>query len=98
MAGVLVSMTAQITPFIRFPYTNPAFEVITIGGLGNIGAGVLPASTPAWSKPIEALLPRPAEMFAWLFACCHGIKSCVVTMSRILLSKLKHFSTVNDEG
>lgn len=41
MAGVLVSMTEQITPFMGFPFTIVAFVVIIIGGLGNIGAGVL---------------------------------------------------------
>ena len=41
MAGVLVSMTEQITPFMGFPFTIVAFVVIIIGGLGNIGAGIL---------------------------------------------------------
>ena len=41
VAGVLVSMTEQITPFMGFPFTIVAFVVIIIGGLGNIGAGVL---------------------------------------------------------
>lgn len=41
IAGVLVSMTEQITPFMGFPFTIIAFVVIIIGGLGNIGAGVL---------------------------------------------------------
>ena len=41
MAGVLVSMTEQITPFMGFPFTIVAFVVIIVGGLGNIGAGVL---------------------------------------------------------
>ncbi|WP_428929474.1 branched-chain amino acid ABC transporter permease [Marinibacterium sp. SX1] len=41
IAGVLVSMTEQITPFMGFPFTIIAFVVIIIGGLGNIGAGIL---------------------------------------------------------
>lgn len=41
VAGVLVSMTEQITPFMGFPFTIIAFVVIIIGGLGNVGAGVL---------------------------------------------------------
>jgi branched-chain amino acid transport system permease protein len=34
-------MTEQITPFMGFPFTIVAFVVIIVGGLGNIGAGVL---------------------------------------------------------
>lgn len=40
MAGVLVSMTQQITPFMGFPFTIAAFVVIIMGGLGNIPAGI----------------------------------------------------------
>lgn len=41
VAGVLVSMTEQITPFMGFPFTIAAFVVVILGGLGNITAGVL---------------------------------------------------------
>jgi branched-chain amino acid transport system permease protein len=41
MAGVLVSMTEEITPFMGFPFTIVSFVVIILGGLGNIPAGVL---------------------------------------------------------
>jgi len=41
MAGVLVSMTEQITPFMGFPFTITAFVVIIVGGLGNIPSGIL---------------------------------------------------------
>jgi branched-chain amino acid transport system permease protein len=40
MAGSLVSMTEQITPFMGFPFTIGAFVVIILGGLGNIPAGI----------------------------------------------------------
>jgi branched-chain amino acid transport system permease protein len=40
VAGTLVSMTEQISPFMGFPFTIAAFVVIILGGLGNIGAGV----------------------------------------------------------
>jgi branched-chain amino acid transport system permease protein len=40
VAGTLVSMTEQISPFMGFPFTIAAFVVIIMGGLGNIGAGV----------------------------------------------------------
>jgi branched-chain amino acid transport system permease protein len=40
VAGALVSMTEQISPFMGFPFTIAAFVVIILGGLGNVGAGV----------------------------------------------------------
>lgn len=40
VAGVLVSMTQQITPFMGFPFTIAAFVVVIMGGLGNILAGI----------------------------------------------------------
>jgi len=43
LAGSLVSMTETVTPFGGFPYTISAFVVIILGGLGNLGGGVLGA-------------------------------------------------------
>jgi branched-chain amino acid transport system permease protein len=43
VAGTLVSMTEQITPFMGFPFTIAAFVVIIMGGLGSIGGGVMAA-------------------------------------------------------
>lgn len=40
VAGVLVSTTGQISPFMGFPFTISAFIVIILGGLGNISAGL----------------------------------------------------------
>ncbi len=40
VAGALVSMTEQITPFMGFPYTITAFIVIILGGLGNLAGGI----------------------------------------------------------
>jgi branched-chain amino acid transport system permease protein len=42
-AGSLVSMMQQVTPFMGFPFTIAAFVVIIMGGLGNIGGGMLAA-------------------------------------------------------
>jgi branched-chain amino acid transport system permease protein len=36
LAGCLMSMFYEITPFIGLPYTIVAFIVIVLGGLGNI--------------------------------------------------------------
>jgi branched-chain amino acid transport system permease protein len=40
VAGSLVSMTEQISPFMGFPFTIAAFVVIILGGLGNVIGGV----------------------------------------------------------
>ena len=41
IAGALISMTEQISPFMGFPFTIAAFVVIILGGLGNIAGGIL---------------------------------------------------------
>lgn len=43
MAGVLMSMLEQFSPFSGFPFTIAAFIVIILGGLGNVMAGLLAA-------------------------------------------------------
>ena len=43
IAGALLSMTEQISPFMGFPFTIAAFVVIILGGLGNIPGGVIAA-------------------------------------------------------
>ena len=41
IAGALVSMTEQISPFMGFPFTIAAFVVIILGGLGNVKGGII---------------------------------------------------------
>ena len=36
LAGVLVSMTEEISPYMGFPFTITAFVVVILGGLGNV--------------------------------------------------------------
>ena len=36
LAGVLISMTEEISPFMGFPFTVVAFVVVILGGLGNV--------------------------------------------------------------
>ena len=43
VAGSLVSMTEQISPFMGFPFTIAAFVVIILGGLGNVTGGIAAA-------------------------------------------------------
>ena len=40
LAGCLVSMLEQVSPFMGFPFTIAAFVVIIIGGLGNLVGGL----------------------------------------------------------
>lgn len=41
VAGALLSMTEQTTPFMGFRFTIASFVVIILGGLGNIQGGIL---------------------------------------------------------
>jgi branched-chain amino acid transport system permease protein len=41
LAGSLVSMTEQISPFMGFPFTIAAFVVVILGGLGNLVGGMV---------------------------------------------------------
>ncbi len=43
IAGVLMSMLEQFSPFSGFPFTVAGFVVIILGGLGNITGGLLAA-------------------------------------------------------
>lgn len=43
LAGGLVSMLGQISPFMGFSYTISAFVVIILGGLGNLTGGIVAA-------------------------------------------------------
>jgi branched-chain amino acid transport system permease protein len=43
LAGALISMLEQFSPFSGFPFTIAGFIVIILGGLGNVRAGLLAA-------------------------------------------------------
>ncbi len=40
VAGCLISMLEQVSPFMGFPFTIAAFVVIILGGLGNLAGGL----------------------------------------------------------
>jgi len=40
LAGVLISMTQQISPFMGFPFTVSGFVIIILGGLGNLTGSI----------------------------------------------------------
>lgn len=43
IAGTLISMSDQVTPFMGFPFTVAAFVVVIMGGLGSLGGGIVAA-------------------------------------------------------
>lgn len=43
LAGTLISMTQQISPFMGFPFTISAFVIIILGGLGNLMGSIFGA-------------------------------------------------------
>ncbi|WP_028226496.1 branched-chain amino acid ABC transporter permease [Paraburkholderia ferrariae] len=60
LAGGLISMSDNITPFSGFPYTISAFVVIILGGLGSLGGGVLGALALALVEVFGSALTSPA--------------------------------------
>ncbi len=44
LAGCLISMMEQVSPFMGFPFTIAAFVVIILGGLGNLMGGLAGAA------------------------------------------------------
>ena len=44
LAGCLISMLEQVSPFMGFPFTIAAFVVIILGGLGNLMGGLAGAA------------------------------------------------------
>ncbi len=44
LAGCLISMLEQVSPFMGFPFTIAAFVVIILGGLGNLAGGLAAAA------------------------------------------------------
>lgn len=40
LAGALISMTQQISPFMGFPFTVSGFVIIILGGLGNLTGSI----------------------------------------------------------
>ncbi|MGH6991570.1 MAG: branched-chain amino acid ABC transporter permease, partial [Stellaceae bacterium] len=43
IAGTLISMSGEITPFMGFPFTIAAFVVVILGGLGSFGGSIVAA-------------------------------------------------------
>jgi branched-chain amino acid transport system permease protein len=43
LAGALISMTQEISPFVGFPFTVSGFVVIILGGLGNLTGSIFGA-------------------------------------------------------
>ena len=60
LAGVLLSMSEQISPFMGFPFTISAFVIIILGGLGNLTGGLLGAVVLAVVEVYGAALTSPS--------------------------------------
>ena len=60
LAGTLISMTEQISPYMGFPFTIAAFVVIILGGLGNLYGGLLGALLLAFVEVYGAALTSSA--------------------------------------
>jgi len=59
VAGGLVSMLEQFSPFSGFPFTIAAFVVVILGGLGNVFAGMVAALLLAMIETYGVALTSP---------------------------------------
>jgi branched-chain amino acid transport system permease protein len=60
LAGTLISMTQQISPFMGFPFTVSAFVIIILGGLGNLTGSIFGALMLAAVEVYGAALISPS--------------------------------------
>jgi branched-chain amino acid transport system permease protein len=73
IAGTLISMTEQITPFMGFPFTIAAFVVVIMGGLGSIGGGVAAAVILGLIETYGVALTSPTYRSILLYGVFVGI-------------------------
>jgi branched-chain amino acid transport system permease protein len=60
LAGALISMTQQISPFMGFPITISAFVIIILGGLGNLMGSIFGALVLAAVEIYGTVLLSPS--------------------------------------
>lgn len=60
VAGGLISMSEQVSPFMGFPVTIASFVVIILGGLGNLRGGMIAAFLLALVQVYGVALTSPA--------------------------------------
>jgi branched-chain amino acid transport system permease protein len=72
-AGTLISMMQPVSPFMGFPFTIAAFVVIIMGGLGNIGGGMLAALLLGFIEIYGAALTASTYRSILLYAVFVGV-------------------------
>jgi branched-chain amino acid transport system permease protein len=73
MAGCLVSMMEQISPFMGFPVTIAAFVVVILGGLGNLTGGIVAGFVLGVIETYGVALTSPSLRSILLYAVFVGI-------------------------
>ena len=69
LAGVLLSMLEQFSPFSGFPFTIAGFIVIILGGLGNVTAGLGAALVLGALETYGVALTSPNLRSVLLYGC-----------------------------
>jgi branched-chain amino acid transport system permease protein len=73
MAGCLVSMMEQISPFMGFPFTIAAFVVVILGGLGNLTGGIVAGFLLGAIETYGVALTSPSLRSILLYAVFVGV-------------------------
>lgn len=73
VAGCLVSMIEQISPFMGFPFTIAAFIVVIMGGLGNLAGGIIAGFVLGVIETYGVALTSPSLRSILLYAVFVGI-------------------------
>jgi len=73
IAGVLISMGEQITPFMGAPLLIGAFVVAIMGGLGRLGGGIVAAFVLSTVETFGVALTSPAFRSVLLYGLFVGI-------------------------
>jgi branched-chain amino acid transport system permease protein len=73
LAGVLVSMTEEISPFMGFPLTITAFVVVILGGLGNVLGSLLGGLLLGVLETFGVALTGPSYRSIMIYAVFIGV-------------------------
>jgi branched-chain amino acid transport system permease protein len=73
LAGVLVSMTEEISPFMGFPLTVTAFVVVILGGLGNVLGSLLGGLLLGVLETFGVALTAPSYRSIMIYAVFIGV-------------------------
>lgn len=73
LAGGLISMGEQISPFMGFPVTIASFIVIILGGLGNLKGGMLAAFLLSFVQVYGVAITSPSYASILLYGVFVGV-------------------------